>query len=750
MRCAVVFGCTLLLAGCITDRVLVQEDQGRVVVDGDVVVRTKREIEALRGLPFTRDVPLEVMTVKELEQWLNRYYDHYKIALKKQDYFYHKMGILPASRDSASTWKGFLGGFAGGVYDDDRTASDGTKGSMILVQDYAWWSKVQLDMIGALTGMDLAYEVFLAHELTHALQDQHFELDRLLDQSGSGQGSDDDVRMVHKTLLESEGNVIGMAYFAGMHLDDVAQRKAFFAFLRYNNLFNAPLLTLIAGKTPSFFSRQTFAQYELGLDWVEQRLDDGEWQQRVDGVGGGAMAELGRSYARLPGTPGALPASTEQLLFADKRLDPPLHLPDLDVDADLHLPLLPHALHNGGDVFGALALKQWIEKPFVSADAVARGWGGDRYDVFVDDDDSPVLLWRLLGDSDDDAEEILVALRERFLRSLAEEEPGQRSVVVVDVPDRVLLSLLPSAPGAKGVRVTRPERLLLERRGSRVVVVNGASAAVDLEALVDHLFEQTRAIGADDGDVKRRTAVAAGLERTLDHALATAPKEEGLQLGDRLVLPRRTMALRIGVGQASFDDPALDDDEFAFAAPDIEARWGLRENIEIALPGALTLRTQLGPLLLSAGIAPRGLPIFDPFAGVWSGRLLTTATLQAPTIALSLQAEAAPQFSLAHLDGATNDLAVRAGLAMRPVPWLVLQPGLSVEDHDVDDQGVDVVRFGGVLQRGFVDAPLIELEFLPGLMAYLASSVSCRRDDGKFGGLVVVEQRHALGLLLYF
>jgi hypothetical protein len=184
---------TVLLAvggGCITDRVLVEE-QGRVVVDDDVVDRAEALTATARGLPFSRDVPLEVMTVAELEAWLNRYYDRAKVALARRDRFLHKLGILPPTRDSASTWKGFVGGFAGGVYDDDRVGPDGQRGTMILVKDYAWWAKVQLDLFGLLTGVDYAYEVFLTHELTHALQDQHLHFDRLLDDA-----TDDDVRMV--------------------------------------------------------------------------------------------------------------------------------------------------------------------------------------------------------------------------------------------------------------------------------------------------------------------------------------------------------------------------------------------------------------------------------------------------------------------------------------------------------------------------------------------------------------------------
>ena len=181
----------------------------------------------------------------------------------------------------------------------------------------------------------------------------------------------------------------------------------------------------------------------------------------------------------------------------------------------------------------------------------------------------------------------------------------------------------------------------------------------------------------------------------------------------------------------------------------------MRDHIELALPGALTVHTSFGPVLLAGGIAPQSVPWLDPLDGIWSARIAATTTLQTPTIALQLQAESAPRFVVSDLANATRDLALRAGLALRPLPWLVLQPALSFEDHDsrARDEGVavDTVRFGGVMQRGFFDAPLLEVEFMPGLMAYVASSVACRVNVGRrFGGLSVVEQRHGLGLLLYF
>lgn len=747
-------------AGCITDRVLVARDQadGSVVYDVDaaVVEQAKKKTTQLRHLPFLRDVPIDVLTVPQLEEWLNRYYDDYKVALKRQDYFYHKMGILPPARDTASTWKGFLGGFAGGVYDDDRVGKDGNKGTMILVQDYAWWSKVQLDAIGVITGVDLAYEVFLAHELTHALQDQHFHLDELLDDVGN-----DDVRMVQKTVLESEANVIGMAHFAGMDLDTFADRKAFFGFLRYNNLFNAPILTAVSGKTPSFFSRQTFAQYELGLSWVEARLDDGEWQRFVKGKGEGASAELALAYARVPGTPGALPASTEQLLFSDKALDPPLVLPRLVLDEERRWAPLPGAVRSSGDVFGALALKHWLERPFAGADDVARGWGGDRYDVFVDDDDSPILLWRLLGDTDDDASEIAAALTARIARSVGEDR------FIVDEggsADRVLARVTPAADERRLVRTTRPERVLVERRGRQVVVVNGVDDEVDLPALVEALFAETVTAHNDDEDGAARARRSADLLLNLEKSFAALPARAESWVGDRLLLPARTMAFRVGVARFAFDDPAKDNDEADFIIGDIEARWGVRENLELSLPGGVTLHSarRAGPFHLAIGLAPGALPFLDPWSGTWSGRVVTTASWEAPSLALQLQAEARPRFAVAQVfdpgieTGAAfmngdDDVIFTVGLSLRPLPQLVVAPSIAFEDVGSDGGfDADVVRIGGVVQRGFVDAPLVELEVVPGLMAYWASSWGCRVDGQRFKGLTLVEQRQAVGLLLYF
>ena len=749
--------------GCITDRVLV-DDGGRIVVDDEVVDRAEAQTATSRGLPFSRKVPLEVMTVAELEAWLNRFYDRAKVALARRDRFLHKLGILPPTRDSASTWKGFVGGFAGGVYDDDRLGPDGQRGTMILVRDYAWWAKVQLDLFGLFTGVDQAYEVFLTHELTHALQDQHLHLDRLLDDA-----TDDDVRMVRKTILESDANVIGMAHFAGVDLEDTAARTAFFWFLRYNNLLNGPLMQAAAGRTPSFFSRQAFSQYELGLGFVEERLQVGDWRRIVSDDDAGAMAELSRSYLRLPGRADALPESTEQLLFPWKRgtsPDRPLRLRPLQADDDDDDDDTEPDNGDGGDdvvrfagfkvedsgVFGALALKHWIEGPLqIGAEPVVDGWGGDRYEVLVDEDGETLLFWRLLGDSPTDAAQLAEALRERLSRA-----HGAARLDVVDErrgddADRFLAIVRPAPQERRFVRTRRPEHLFVERRGAAIVVVLGLPTTRDLEEVVARLWRQTVAVAWTPEDDARRAAVAAELEATLARTLAARPAPTSPSLLDQVVLPARTMALRLGA------DAIVNDDAGVRWLPAGEGRWGVRPWLELALPLAATLQTRAGPFLGAFGVAPRTTPLFDPLAAVWSGRVVATAAAAMGDLGAVVQLEAAPRLAPAEASSGTAVIAGRAGLLLRPLPGLTLQPGLEWSDGGVGLDGepgvVDGLRLGGVVQRGFVDTPLVELELVRGLRltATATQTWSKAPPSPRPGlGLAPRELRVGTGLLLIF
>jgi hypothetical protein len=694
-------------AGCITERILVKDEAGAVKADKVQLKRVESETAQRRHLPFLRDVPADVMTVQDVRHWFDRYAEARKVELASQDRFFHRLHILPPTVTSAEAYKGFLADFVGGVYDDSEQR-------MILVSDYAWWSKVQQDAIGVVTGIDWAYEVFLAHELVHALQDQHFGLRDML--RGGMYDDNDDAAFVRKTLLETEANVVGMSHFLGMDLDKLATRKAFFLFLRYNNLLSGPLLMALSGRTPSFFAKQSFAQYELGLAFIEGKLDTG------------GMDALSRSYLRVPGTAGAVPESSEQLLWPKKMrtgsLDPPQTLRGL-VAPPTALPGSSLVMTN---VFGALSFKHWLGKMRgpLEANAVADGWGGDRWDI-VDDGGHTVLVWRTTWDSDADAQELAAAyasaVRARYgERAVRRDGPDIASRAVFDVP---------AAPADEHfVRTARDEIVVLERRGKDVLIIEGVREA-QARALLDEMWGELVAVDRAPIDEAKLVGKAAALEENIG-AQRSAPERPGL-LG-RLFLPARTMAVRVGTG-VGVDLRPPEGLAPLFVLTDSEMRWGFRPHMELSLPLALSteLITPVGQTILGAAVA-----------GFFPAPALSVHIGHAVQLGESLALVA--QGGIDDVgDPRLTSTRLGAGALMRPAPFLVLSPGVT--RSVAADSGAATVVIGSALRRGFASSPLVEVEVVDGLFVYESSSFFL---DAGARGLSLRSHTHALGLLLYF
>ncbi len=710
-------------AGCVTQRVLVSKPSSAnpdaLAADAAQIKRVQEATAQRRHLPFLRDVPVDVMNAKQLRAWFGRYTQQHKGALAREDRFHHRMGILRPTVSTAEAFSGFLVDFVGGVYDDDEQR-------MILVSDYAWWSKLQQDIAGYVTGEDWAYRLFLTHELTHALQDQHFGLGDML--KGGVYDKNDDAAFVRKTLLESEANVMGMSDFLGMDLDQLATRKLFFLFLRYNNLLNGPVLALLSGDAPSFFAKQTFSQYELGLSYVEHRLDDG-----------GPNA-LSRSYLKRPGDVGAMPESTEQLLWPRKSrpatLDPPIHFAPLLALPDAVGALVP----SHSNVFGALAFKHWGEG-FVSrwdASAVADGWGGDRYDVVMDGD-SPVLLWRTSWDTERDATEALA-----LFEASAHVRYGERLHAIVDSPTRYRAQITAAPQEKLLVRSLRDEVVWLERRGKDLVIVDGATVGT-AQLLMDALWQQMTPVAR----APLNDAVLAQKNRALNDAIAdTLARDERPGLLGRFFLPARTMALRVGAG-VNIDRALLSDTE-ALVRPidaaitpvtDVEMRWGFRQHFELSSPLGLSVSVPTPFGLTVAGASASG---FAPLPSFTLAAMHLLPLGSALVLAAQAQLRTKPF-------GPSEPVQTRwaLGASLQPVSWLVLSPGVAVTTQRALLQGAPdgAVILGAALSRGFMPAPLVEIEVVDGLYVYESTALLLKRTPG---GVAWVGDSHVLGLAIYF
>jgi phosphopantetheinyl transferase (holo-ACP synthase) len=209
----------------------------------------------------------------------------------------------------------------------------------------------------------------LAHELTHALQDQNYGLKAFLKEpkAANPTESEDDVPSAHRAVVEGQAQVvfvdyllapIGRSLLTTPGLIYQMEEPAVKATADSEFLHNAPMIMREAGTFP----------YRAGL------IFEGELLQK----GGKQMAFAG-PFARPPRT-------THEVLQPKAYLEheklPPVHIPDM-------LPLLDgkYSIFDSGTI-GELDVKALIEQygQRRMADDLASAWMGGRYVTFQKSD----------------------------------------------------------------------------------------------------------------------------------------------------------------------------------------------------------------------------------------------------------------------------------------------------------------------------------------------------------------------------
>jgi hypothetical protein len=231
----------------------------------------------------------------------------------------------------------------------------------------------------------------LVHELEHAIQDQHFDLGKLIQYTP---GDSDRVTAAHAI---AEGDAMSVMF--EVMLGD--------AFLMAPKALRFAMVASVAfaeggTATPRVLQASLIAPYVDGFTFVQGLRKRGGWQE-VDAA------------FRQP------PTSTEQLLHLDKfdAREPAIAVP---------VPPLPAGdgwTQRDADVLGEQGLRMVLEQwgRVGPAAKAAAGWGGDRYLVAqrADDSGGDVVMvgWHLVFDSPGEAKEAAAFIR-RPLKSCAE------------------------------------------------------------------------------------------------------------------------------------------------------------------------------------------------------------------------------------------------------------------------------------------------------------------------------------------
>jgi hypothetical protein len=338
-------------------------------------------VEALRGLRFTalpKPVPVSAATARR--EGLADFDKDYPPAQRRADETIYRLLGLIAPSDDLRTLTGSL--FEQGVlgYYDPRD------GRLRVVT-------------GAGTGTRVLWEMTLAHELTHALEDQRFSF------PASNAGNDD--RALARTAL-IEGTATWMMY--------AYVQRHFSSEETLGSLLGAAFQD--TGDLPPFLQAQITFPYIGGEAFVENLRDraDGRW-------------DLVNTAYRL-----RMPVSTEQVLH-----------PDAYFSADAPKPVRIRDVlgwqRAGAGTWGELQTRELLSQAGGNAGAAAAGWGGDRYELWRSGGKS-VLVMRWRWDTPGDETEFAAALRAWAKRELHEphavvERGGAVTLVLTD-DDRIL------------------------------------------------------------------------------------------------------------------------------------------------------------------------------------------------------------------------------------------------------------------------------------------------------------------------
>ncbi len=286
----------------------------------------------------------------------------------------------------------------------------------------------------------------IAHELTHALADQNYDLDKMQDAIKH----DDDRAMALSSLIEGEATLTMMA--AQMKDWDGSQ----IIHVRAEDLDRTfslmmPLMTMGSGPSmktaPPILTESLLFPYLRGRVKCARLVNDGGWKA------------LDEAYKNPP-------LSTEQVIHPEKlraKPDAPTAVDLGKIDAG------PGWKEVTRNVVGEMQLAVLLKK--YSGKEAAAGWDGDQFAAFEASDGRRLgLVWFSTWDSEDDARE--------FARSYLQFQTGKLG------PDARIPDAFPDSTR----RPSGPSIFAVERRGSDVVIVEGfAREAVG--PMVDAAFQ---------------------------------------------------------------------------------------------------------------------------------------------------------------------------------------------------------------------------------------------------------------------
>lgn len=366
-----------------------------------------RELELLQPINVSTKTRVELQdeTAQDLET------DYPAVDRQNDQRVLVAFGLMDSDQDIGEIYVELLGEQIAGYYDPETD-------QMVVVSDDA-----------AGDDISASNEVTYAHEVVHALQDQHFDL-----QSFSGQrieGSDDESLAI-TSLIEGDATAAQIEYIIGNPdlIDDLT-----------GELAGGDAASEALDNAPPIVSGTLLFPYEQGQVFVDELLTEGGWEA------------VNAAYA-------SPPASTEQILHPEKYLEGEAPIAVAMPDIAGGLGEAWSALDT--NTMGELQISILLDEGDVStrqAEQAAAGWGGDTYTV-VGTSDQDVIVWTSEWDTEDDAAEFAESLSVREtgrLDASAESDANATMIVADDMTVRIVVD------GTSVSYIAAPDRAILDQ-----------------------------------------------------------------------------------------------------------------------------------------------------------------------------------------------------------------------------------------------------------------------------------------------
>ncbi len=336
----------------------------------ELVDEITENVVEMRGLELLEDIDLSIMTHDELRDYLE---DSIELEQHEIDRDWLLRLIPDPDEDVEQMLIDLQVADVGGFYDPE------TGETVVVSED---------DELSAME------EVILAHEIVHALQDQHFDLGRLESLLPDG-----DAALSFRSMLEGDA-VISQQQYAETYLDEERQME----YQQDAMAAQQDEETMAAIEDiPSYYLETFVFPYSAGPEFMSQVVGDD--LNNMD------------EYIENP------PVSTYQVINSQAYI-----AGELDDPVDVEMPDLGDRLGGTWEMseegtFGAFTLFMILYENEATDPVVAfDGWSGDWYEFYISEDDQSLVAVSTVWEDEDQA----AAYEDQLLETMADydEEDG--------------------------------------------------------------------------------------------------------------------------------------------------------------------------------------------------------------------------------------------------------------------------------------------------------------------------------------